>query len=91
QKRSRVRAVLPADALRAMVKNSPDQPAPAQATPTTEPTTPMRRRRVRMEVQADQLLRTSDNAVEALRSAARKVNGIVPPPDDDAEPMAAIA
>lgn len=91
QKRSRVRAVLPADTLRAMARNNPDLPAPAQATPTTEPTTPMRRRRVRMEVQADQLLRTSDDAVEALRSAARKVNNIVPPPDDDVEPMAATA
>ena len=44
-----------------------------------------------MAVQADKLLRTGDDAVEALRSAARKVNGIVPPPDDDAEPMAATA
>ena len=86
-----MRAVLPADTLRAMVKNNSDHPAPAQAAPTAQPTTPMRRRRVRMEVQADQLLRTSDDAVEALRSAARKVNNIVPPPDDDVEPMAATA
>lgn len=82
---------MPADTLRAMVKSSPDQRAPMQAAPEPAPSAPMRRPRVTMAIQADKLLRTSDDAVEALRSAARKVNGIVPPPDDDAEPLAATA
>lgn len=88
---SRVRSVVSAEVLASMVVPSEeaDTKEPSALAPATA--APKRRRSVIMNVETSQLLQPDDKAVDELREAAHKVNQIAPPPDDDAEPLAATA